>query len=172
MGVTDRRPGEPGAGFETALVAAGGLLLAIGFTTWAGARLAVAFTGGRVNGGVDVWLRTAAAPRPRATAPPRRGDDAATGLPATWLYWTCTALAARRRRCHRSACSWWCGGASTAVERRRRFGQDTEAREATPHDVAPLAIDQRRPTDRADAARPHGRPPASCSPPRTANATR
>src|SRR5205823_5609434 len=112
---------------------------AAGFATWAGARLAVTFTGGRVDGGIDVWL-AAAGRLARGQSPARAWAANASGLPAEWLYWTCTAAVAlvvaaalvglvvvwRRLDGH---------------GRRRRFGQDTQAREATAADVRPLAVD-------------------------------
>jgi type IV secretion system protein VirD4 len=130
---------EPGGGLDTALIAAGGLVLAVGFATWAGARLAVALTGGSITGGLDVWLRTTVA-LARGQPPDQAWGVHATGLPAPWLYWTSTALAA-----------FCVAAALTAVVllwrrldrggRRRRFGQDTQAREATAADLRPLAVD-------------------------------
>src|SRR4249919_197075 len=129
MGSADPHPREPGADLETALVAAGGLVLAAGFATWAGARLAVTFTGGRVDGGIDVWLR--AATRLARGQPPARAWAAnASGLPAPWIYWTCTAVVALV-----------VAGRRIDGHGRRRFGQDTQAREATAADVRPLAVD-------------------------------
>jgi type IV secretion system protein VirD4 len=130
---------EPGGGFETALVAVGGLVLLAGFTTWEGARLATAIGGGRITGGIDVWLR-ATVRLARGQSPAQAWGDAASGLPATALYWACTATVAIA-----------VAAAVTALimvwrrvdgdGRRRRFGQDTQAREATPADVRPLVID-------------------------------
>src|SRR5262249_38977427 len=121
---------EPGGGFETALVVVGGLVVLAGFTTWAGARLAIAIGGGKGNGRVDVWLR-ATVRLVRGQSPARAWGDAAGGLPATALYWACTATVAIT-----------VAAAVTVLVivwrrvdgdgRRRRFGQDTQAREATP----------------------------------------
>src|SRR5436190_15094153 len=93
MGRADPHRREPGAGFETALVAGGGLVLAAGVATWAGARLAVTFTGGHVDGGIDVWLR-AAARLARGQPPAQAWAASASGLPAPWIYWTCTTVVA------------------------------------------------------------------------------
>jgi hypothetical protein len=64
----------------------------------------------------------------------------AAGLPAPWLYWTCTALVAVGVAgvLAATAVLWRRLGRGG---RRRRFGQDTQAREATAADVRPLAID-------------------------------
>jgi type IV secretion system protein VirD4 len=139
MAANGLRPRDPGAGVEAVLIAAGGLLLVVGLTTWVGARLAVTFTGGHLDGGVDVWLRAAA--RLATGHPPAAAwGTNANGLPTAWLYWTCTTFAAVVtagltaglvvvwRRFDRS-------------EARRRFGQDTQARQATAGDVRPLAVD-------------------------------
>jgi type IV secretion system protein VirD4 len=122
------------------VVALGGLVLAVAFTTWAGARLAVVFTDGSVNGSVDAWLR-AAGRLASGAAPVEAWGTNASALPTPWIYWTCTVVVAIAvavllvtivivwRRLD-------AGG------RRRRFGQDTQAREATAADVRPLAIGQ------------------------------
>jgi type IV secretion system protein VirD4 len=131
-------PREPGTGFETLAIAAGALVLAVACTTWAGARLAVAVSGGTVRGGLDVWLSVTwrlATGRPPAEA----WEADATRLPSPAVYWTCTGLAA--------AVVAVLLGALVVVWRRldgrpkQRFGQDTQAREATRADIRPLTID-------------------------------
>jgi type IV secretion system protein VirD4 len=106
-----------------------------------GARIAVALTGGHINAGLDVWLRTTAS-LARGQTPAEAWGPAATGLPATWLYWICTAIAFVTVAALVAA-GWWVwrriGGDSD--RKRRRFGQDTDARQATPRDVAPLVVD-------------------------------
>ncbi len=135
-----RHEREPGGGFDTVLIAAGSLVLAVACTTWAGAQLAVTFTGGHVGGGIDTWLRTAAR-LARGQPPAQAWGTAASRLPTPWLYWTCTLLVALTlvaavvaltmvwRRVDRDG-------------RRRRFGQDTQARQASRADIAPLAVER------------------------------
>jgi type IV secretion system protein VirD4 len=131
-------PREPATGLETFAIAMGAIVLAVAFTTWVGARAAVLASGGTVGGGLDVWLRAAwrlARGEPPADA---WGADA-TGLPGPAVYWTCTTAVA-------AAVAAAVGGVVWVWRRfdasgRRRFGQDTQAREATRADVRPLAIE-------------------------------
>jgi type IV secretion system protein VirD4 len=131
----------PGDGFEIALVAVGGTVIGVGFVTWLGARIAVTLTGGHINAGLDVWVRTTVR-LARGQTPSEAWGPAATGLPATWLYWTCTAIAFAAVA-GLVAVGWWVwrriGG--DAERKRRRFGQDTDARQATARDVAPIVVD-------------------------------
>jgi type IV secretion system protein VirD4 len=131
----------PGDGFEIALGAIGGTVIGVGFVTWLGARLAVTLTGGQINAGLDTWLTTTVR-LARGQTPTDAWGPAATRLPATWLYWTCTAIAFTTVAAL-VACGWWVwrrvGGDSD--RKRRRFGQDTDARQATPRDVTPLVVD-------------------------------
>jgi type IV secretion system protein VirD4 len=129
----------PDSGFEIAVVGLGAAVCAFGFVAWLGARLGTLFTGGQVRGGLGEWLQVATR-LARGQNPHTAWGPLATGLPATWLYWTCTVVAlvvvvvlavgliVLWRRLGRQ-------------DRRRRFGQDTEAREATTRDIAPLVID-------------------------------
>ncbi len=133
------QPQPPGAGFETAVVSVGAAVCVSGFVAWLGARLGTRFTGGEVHGGLGEWLQVAVR-LARGQTPKTAWGPLATGLPATWLYWACTAavLVAAIGLAIGLIVLWRRLDSQT---RRRRFGQDTEAREATPRDIAPLAID-------------------------------
>ena len=86
-----KAPATPsGSGFETALIAAGAVVLAAGFGTGLGARLAVALGGGHVDGGLDLWLRVTT--RLLRGAPPSVAWGESAQLPAAGLYWGCTAV--------------------------------------------------------------------------------
>ena len=128
----------PGAGFETAVVGVGAAVCLAGFVTWLGARLACMFTFGDVYGGLGDWLPTALR-LARGESPRTAWGTLASDLPAAWLYWTCTIVVLL-------AAAGVVVGLVIAWRRldntwRRRFGQDTEARQATPKDVAPLKVD-------------------------------
>src|SRR5690349_16152620 len=84
---------EPGSSVDHLLLGAGAAVFAVGLATWLGARLAVALTGGRLAGGIDVWL-TAAARLARGRSPNDAWGASASGLPDPWLYWACTVAAA------------------------------------------------------------------------------
>lgn len=136
----NRQP-STGGGADVALVAAGTVVIGAGFVTWLGARLAVALSGGRVTGGLDTWL-TVTGRLLTGRAPVDAWGPDATGLPAPWLYWSCTAGAAIAVSAVAAGLVVvWRRLDPDRAERRRRFGQDTEARQARPRDVAPLAVD-------------------------------
>jgi type IV secretion system protein VirD4 len=137
---SDQRPRDPGAGVETVVVALGAFVLATALVTWAGARVGVVFTGGRVRGSIDVWLRTAGR-LVRGDAPARAWGTDASGLPAPWLYWSCTALVGVTVAAvgGAAALAWRRTGSHPS---RRRFGQDTQARQATPTDIRPLVVER------------------------------
>jgi type IV secretion system protein VirD4 len=132
-----RQP-TPGTGFETAVVVGGAAIIAAGFATWLGARLAVAFTGGSVGGGLGDWLRIAVA-LASGDSPNQAWGDRATRLPTSTVYWTCTALAFLLVAA--------AGGGMWLMWRRlprnggrNRFGQPTDAHQARPKDVTPLVV--------------------------------
>ncbi|MDO8392461.1 MAG: type IV secretory system conjugative DNA transfer family protein [Actinomycetota bacterium] len=131
---------EPGAGAEVALIAVGVAVIGAGFSVWLGARVAVLFTGGSVDRGLDTWLRAGA--RLLAGHQP---DDAwgtsARGLPAGWLYWTCTVIAVLVTAAACFAVVWCWRKLDGTSRNRRRFGQETEARQATRADIGPLVVD-------------------------------
>jgi type IV secretion system protein VirD4 len=135
------RESVPGDGLDLALIGLGATVIGAACGTWLGAWLSVQTTGGTVSGGLDVWLM-ALVRLLGGSSPDDAWGTAATVLPATWIYWSCTAFA----WIVVSACligAWWVW--RTLVEGRTgrtRFGQDTEAREATRRDVAPLVIDE------------------------------
>jgi type IV secretion system protein VirD4 len=131
---------EPGAGAELLLVAAGATVLGVGVVVWLGARLAVAVAGGgQVAGGISDWL-TVATRLARGESPAQAWGPLAAGLPAAWLYWTCTILVAAAAVALVTALVVMWRRFDRAVGGRRRFGQRTEAHEATHRDVAPLAV--------------------------------
>ena len=129
----------PGAGFEIAVVGLGAGVCAGGFVAWLGARLGTLFTGGEVHGGLGDWLQVAVR-LARGQNPEKAWGQLANGLPASWLYWSCTVavLVAVIGLTIGLVVLW---RRLDSQNGRRRFGQDTEAREATHRDIAPLAID-------------------------------
>ncbi len=133
---------EPGAGFEYALIGIGGSVIACGFATYLGARLAALISGGTVTGGLDTWLR--ATVRLARDRDPQRAWDHATLPAANWLYWTCTAFAYLGVFVASVAIVWVWRRLNGTVNggRRKRFGQETDAREAQPGDVIPLKVDE------------------------------
>lgn len=138
MTSVDQRP--PHDGFETAIVAAGSVIVGATFAVWLGARLAVVTTGGSVAGGLDVWLQVGAR---LATGdnPAAAWGEHATRLPSPWLYWTCTAIALLATGAAAVGLWWLWRRLDPDRTHRQRFGQDTDARQATVRDLAPLAIE-------------------------------
>lgn len=131
---------EPGAGAELALIGLGLAVVGAGFSTWLGARLSVLFTAGSVHGGLDMWLRVGW--RLVSGAQPSDAWGAsAVGLPADWLYWVCTAAAVLATAAAGTALVWGWRRLDGTTKERRRFGQQTEARQATPADIGPLVVD-------------------------------
>ncbi|MGH9269931.1 MAG: type IV secretory system conjugative DNA transfer family protein [Ilumatobacteraceae bacterium] len=100
---------------------------------------AVVVGGGEVTGGIGDWLIVASR-LVRGQQPKQAWGDLAAGLPSSWLYWTCTALVAAATAAVATVLVLGWRRFDPAANRRRRFGQRTEAREATPHDVVPLAV--------------------------------
>ena len=137
--MTQHQP-ETGSGFELALIAVGGTAIGVGFATWLGARTATAIAGGQVTGGLDTWLR-ACARLVTSRDPARAWGANAQGLPANWVYWTCTALAFLVVTATAALIVWVWRRLDETSRKRLRFGQDTQAREAGPSDVVPLMID-------------------------------
>jgi type IV secretion system protein VirD4 len=128
-----------GDGVDIALIGAGSLIIAAGASTWLGAWLAVRTTGGSVSGGLDVWLAVLVRLL-RGVEPKSAWGDDASGLPPAWMYWACTGLAFLLVAVGLGGLFWlW-----RVLERGRshtRFGQATEAREATRRDVASIVVD-------------------------------
>lgn len=130
------RPRPTTSGADTVLVAVGAAVIGIGLGVYGGARLA----GAQVRGGLDVWLR--AAWRLGAGANPAAAWDAnSTEFPPSWWYWTCTAVALAGTAAVAAGLVLLWRRLDPDTSRRRRFGQDVEAREATARDLAPLRID-------------------------------
>lgn len=142
--MNQRADRPPGDGFEIALVVIGGTAIALGFAVWLGASLAALLVGGRVTGGIDVWL-TATVRLLRGRGPAAAWAEHATALPATWLYWTCTAVVLGVV-VGVVVVGWrvW-RRLDPSREARQRFGQPTDAREANRRDVAPLVVDSIKP---------------------------
>ena len=162
---------EPGAGFEVALIAIGAVVIGAGITVWVGARLSIAAarTGGQLSGGLGDWLQVGVR-LAQGQEPAQAWGPHATGLPSPTVYWIATGAVAAAVIALAAGVVWVWRRVATPSER-RRFGQRTEAREALPGDVAPLAIRELQPpTGRMLLGRmlPAGR----CSPPRTAVVTR
>lgn len=134
----NRRTRPAGDGFEFAVVGAGALAIGVALATWFGARLAVIFSGGRVEGGLGDWLRVAG--RLATGQPPRQAwGEHAANLPSALVYWATTAVA----MCLLVALGvggWLTWKRLSGDNGRRRFGQPTDARQATAHDVAPLIV--------------------------------
>ena len=131
---------EPGAGAELALIGLGLAVIGTGFSIWLGARLSVLFTGGSVHGGLDLWLRVGWR-LVSGTQPSDAWGASAVGLPADWLYWVCTAAAVLVTAAAGTALVWCWRRLDGTTKERRRFGQQTEARQATPADIGPLVVD-------------------------------
>jgi type IV secretion system protein VirD4 len=133
-------PGPPVAGTDVALIAAGAAAATIGLATWTGARLAVAFTGGHAGGGVGEWLavtiRLAAGDEPADA-----WGAVATGVPSGWAYWIPAGLAYAAAVGAAGFVGWLWRRSTRRHGVRRRFGQDTDARQARPGDVVPLRVD-------------------------------
>lgn len=128
----------PGDGFELAVVGAGVGVIGIAVITWLGARLSVLATGGSVHGGLGDWLRVAVA-LARGSAPADAWGGHATGLPSGVVYWACTVLAAAVVSAAIGGW-WWLWRRFGREPGRTRFGQRTDARQATAKDVAPLVV--------------------------------
>ena len=114
-------------------------VMGAGFATWLGARLSVLFTGGRVMGGLDTWLRVGG----RLLTGHQHAEAwgrFAIGLPAAWLYWVCTVVAYVLTAIVALTLAWCWRRLEGTSKQRRRFGQETEARQAMPGDIGPLAI--------------------------------
>ena len=148
----------PGDGFETAVVGVGIVVIGVGLTTWLGARLSVAIAGGRVAGGLGEWLKVAVR-LAQGQTPAEAWGPMATGLPSPSVYWACTVVAT-------AVVSSVLGGSLWLWRRfgrapgRMRFGQHTDARQATARDVAPLIVpDVVPPTGRMLLGRMAGRGP-------------
>ncbi|MBI2710233.1 MAG: type IV secretory system conjugative DNA transfer family protein [Actinobacteria bacterium] len=117
-------------------------VVAAGLVVWSGATVAAA-VGGQGWLGADVSA-TAAALGALLRSP---GDPAgawadrySSRLPGPVLYWACTGAAAAVW----AALAGWvgvrCQGREWGIDRRRRFGVDTQARLARPRDLAPLVV--------------------------------
>ena len=140
---------EPGAGFEVALIAAAFAVMAVGVSVWLGARLAIVIggNGGQVRGGIGDWLPVAVR-LAQGQAPAEAWGELATNLPAPPIYWIATGVVAAGVAAVAAGLVWLWRRIAGPTDR-RRFGQRTEAREALPNEVAPLAIpDLRPPTGR------------------------
>src|SRR3954470_19206226 len=130
---------EPGAGFEVALIAIGAAVIGAGITVWVGARLSIAAarTGGQLSGGLGDWLQVGVR-LVQGKDPAQAWGPHATGLPSPTVYWIVSGAVAAVVIALAAGVVWVWRRVAGPNER-RRFGQRTEAREAVPGDVAPLA---------------------------------
>lgn len=128
----------PGDGFEIAVVGVGVVVIGVGLTTWLGARLSVTMTGGTVTGGLGDWLKVAIK-LARGEAPANAWGSMAAGLPSSVVYWACTVVAVAGVLSVLGG-GWWLWRRFGREPGRTRFGQRTDARQATARDVAPLIV--------------------------------
>ena len=135
-------PAHSGSGFEVALIGFGAAAMGAGFASYAGASLAVSVNGkaaSEVGGGVGEWL-TATWRLAAGESPPEAWRDAATAVPSGYAYWVPAGFAYVMFLALLAVVVWL----MLRLRRpkaRTRFGQPTDAREATPKDVGPLRID-------------------------------
>lgn len=149
---------SPGDGFETTVVGIGLVVIGAGLTTWLGALLSVAIAGGRVGGGLGEWLKVTVR-LAQGQTPAEAWGPMATGLPSSSVYWACTVVAAAMVLSLLGGC-WWLWRRYGREPGRTRFGQRTDARQATAKDVAPLIVsDVVPPTGRMLLGRMAGRGP-------------
>lgn len=129
---------EPGSGGLTALVVAGTLVLGVSVGTWSGASAATMAAGGKVQGGLGDWLKVTAR-LAMGDVPSEAWAEHGTDVPDGMLYWVATSLAFA---CLAAAgiVVWRLWRSVSGNGGRRRFGQSTEARQATENDVAPLRV--------------------------------
>lgn len=131
-----------GSGPEVALIGLGAAAMGVGFASYLGASLAVAISGvedSAVGGGLGEWL-TATWRITAGETPSLAWRDAATGVPDGAAYWLPAGLLYLLFFVFIGGVVW------LALRLRRpktrvRFGQPTDAREATTKDVVPLRID-------------------------------
>jgi type IV secretion system protein VirD4 len=127
-----------GNGFEVALIAGCGVVFGFGTIVFVGGWRATRFTGGAVSADLSTWWPALVG---LVTHP---GDPAAAwgvhghGVPGPGLYWVCTAVAAVVLGSAVGLAVW--GWRRLADPSRVRFGVDTDARQAAPHDVKTLAV--------------------------------
>ena len=133
-----RRSTIQGDGLELGLIAVGGVVVGLGVVTWLGARLGVLLTGGEVSGGLSDWLSIAL--RLVRGIPPRSAwGEHAERLPSAPLYWVTTAIAFVGVGAVATGL-WWLWRRLARPDDRVRFGQRTDARQATERDVRPLIV--------------------------------
>lgn len=128
----------PGGDGDVVLIAAGGTVIGAGFVVRSGAALACLVSGGTVSGGLSDWLIVTVRLLHGQT-PDEAWGSLATRLPATWIYWTATAMVALVAVAA-VVVGWRLWRRLGQSGERRRFGQPTEAREARPSDVVPLVV--------------------------------
>lgn len=137
----ERAAHSPGA--DIALVAIGGVLIAIGAITWGGAGLAATVTGGQLHGGLADAFGALGRLGSDPSQPAAAWGKNATGLPGPVAYWACTALVAVAVAVLAGGVVWaWRRLASPS---RSRLGVPAEARVAKRRDVAPLVVSSSEP---------------------------
>jgi type IV secretion system protein VirD4 len=136
------RSEPPGAGLEVLALAVGAGVVMVGLITVAGARVATAFSGGRISGGISNWLRVAAR-LAQGKAPSTAWGNLASGVPGPPLYWVCTGLVAAVALA--LAIGLVVVWRRWSMPGRSRFGQPMDALVAGRREVAPLRIDELTP---------------------------
>lgn len=137
------RDQPPPAGFEIAVLAAGGVAVAVASIVAGGAWLAAMAAGGTVHGGLGGWLGVAGRLAGHPGDPTAAWGGDATGLPGPVLYWTCTALVAAAFTGLVGAGVWlW---RRWSAPGREMFGVHADAKVARARDVRPLVVSSTKP---------------------------
>lgn len=123
--------------FGAAAFVAGVLLV-----LWGGAAAATALSGHPVDYGLSATA-SATTQLPQHLSDPANAwpDGVRSSIPGPWLYWTCTALAfAAMSALVVAGWRWRSGRWRFGLEPRQRLGADTQARLASPVDLAPIVV--------------------------------
>ena len=127
-----------GMGFEIAIAVIGAVVFTAVGVVYAGAWLAVRFTGGHVSGGLTELLAVVGRLAKRPGEPTAAWGASASGLPSAAVYWTCTALVLIVAVGMAAAAVWLVRRSGRPS--RERLGVAVEARIARPGDVRPLVV--------------------------------
>ena len=153
--MTDRQ--STGFGLDSVLLAAAGVVLAVGTVVWSGAALAAAVAGGDFGGGLSGAIR-ASMQLPEEWKEPRMAWERPAdqeALPGPALYWAATLIVAvAASGVVAVGTRLW---RATRDRGRVRLGVETRARFATDRDLAPLVVRRPVPSGRFVLGRVHGR---------------